>query len=198
VGGSTGGSSGSGGTSSTGGSNDGGGTSSTGGSNDGGGTNSGGQSGAGSGSDPERFAKLMADAGSDCRLREMRVRVRFEEEVFAARLTRRVIDGVSSVSGTEELLERHARLGHVVQLRWAAGAADGAQVPVSAWVKQDRQSDEPRYRCFDGEVKVRENRAGDAYYVFAADVVYEGHEDGSCGARTSADEAVLGCLPDEY
>lgn len=170
----------------------------TGGASSTGGSSTGGSSTGGSGSDADRITELMADAEEECRLREMRVVVQFEEDTFAARLTGRVVDGSLTVSGSEELLEQEARLGHTVRLRWASGVADGDRVPVSGWVMQSRDPEENRYRCFDGEVQVRVDRSGDAFYLFGADVVYEGNPDGTCGARTSADEVALGCLPHDY
>jgi hypothetical protein len=139
----------------------------------------------------------MERAQESCELLDMTVVVTFADEGLGARLTGRVVDGSLSVDGAEEVLEEQGISGHVVRLRWADGVSDGAQVPVSGWVKQAREPDASRYRCFHGEVLVRFNDRGDLFYVFAADMVSEATADGTCGAPTTEEE-VQGCLPSDY
>lgn len=170
--------------------------SSTGGSSPGG-SSPGGSSPGGSGGSDSNIAQLLETAQESCELLDMTVVVKFADEALGARLTGRVVDGSLAVEGEEEVLEQQARLGHVVRLRWADGVADGAQVPVSGWVEQSREPDSSRYRCFDGEVRVRVNDGGDVFYVFAADAVSDATADGTCGAPTAKEE-VYGCLPADY
>jgi hypothetical protein len=140
----------------------------------------------------------MNRAKESCELLEMKVVVKFADEPIGARLTGRVVDGSVMVEGADEVLKQEAILGHLAQLRWADGAADGAQVPVKGWIKQSREPDtDSRYRCFTGEVQVRADDRGEVYYIFAGNSLSEATADGACGAATTKEE-IHGCLPAEY
>jgi hypothetical protein len=140
----------------------------------------------------------MNRAKESCELLDMTVVVKFADESIGSRITGRVVDGSVMVEGAEEVLQQESITGHLVQLRWVDGAADGAQVPVKGWVKQIRDpATDSRYRCFNGEVQVRANDRGDVYYIFAGDSLSEATADGACGAATTKEE-IRGCLPAEY
>lgn len=140
---------------------------------------------------------MFGQASARVRISDSQV-LKFADESIGARLTGRVVDGSVMVEGADEVLKQESISGHLVQLRWADGAADGAQVPVKGWIKQIRDPDtNSRYRCFDGEVQVRYTNGGDTHYIFAAKSVSEAAADGTCGAATSK-EVVYGCLPARY
>ncbi len=151
--------------------------------------------GSGGGSD---IAGMINRAREQCELLDMTVVVKFAEDSVGTRLTGRVVEGSVMVEGADEVLKQEARLGHRVELRWADGVADGAQVKARGLVKQKRDPDSSsRYRCFDGEVQVRYTNGGDTYYIFASQSLAEAAPDGSCGAATTK-EAVYGCLPARF
>jgi hypothetical protein len=141
---------------------------------------------------------MINEAREQCELLDMTVVVKFAEDSVGTRLTGRVVEGSVMVEGADEVLKQEARLGHRVELRWADGAADGAQVKVHGLVKHNRDPDSTsRYRCFDGEVLVRYTNGGDTFYIFAAESLSEAAADGTCGAPTTK-EVVYGCLPARY
>lgn len=140
----------------------------------------------------------MNRAKEDCELLDMTVVVKLAEEMIGTRLTGRVVDGSVMVEGADEVLKQESIVGHLVQLRWVDGAADGAQVPVRGWIKQSRDPEtNSKYRCFNGEVQVRANDRGDIYYIFAGNSLFEATSDGACGAATNK-ETIHGCLPADY
>lgn len=174
----------------------------TGGSGTGGGTGGGepgtsGDATGGSGASTSAVDEMLTDAFNSCVLLDMAMMVKFSEDNFTAALDGRVVDGSLAMDGGDEVLQQESIAGHKVELRWGPGVADGDQVSVSGWVEQSRQSGENRYRCFDGQVRVRVDDRGDVFYVFASDTLYEASADGTCGAATSGEEA-YGCLPDDY
>lgn len=164
-----------------------------------GGSSTAGSSTAGSGGEGSfTLEEFMTRAKESCKLLDMTVVVKFADETIGSRLTGRVVDGSVMVEGADEVLKQESITGHLVQLRWADGAADGAQVPVKGWVKQTKDPDtDSRYRCFDGEVQVRYTEGGDTYYIFASQSLSEAAADGTCGAATSK-EVAYGCLPARF
>jgi hypothetical protein len=164
-----------------------------------GGSSTAGSSTGGSGGDGFTLTEFMNRAKESCELLDMTVVVKFADESIGARLTGRVVDGSVMVEGADEVLKQESITGHLVQLRWADGTADGEQVPVKGWLKQIRDPEtDSRYRCFDGEVQVRYTNGGDTYYVFAAQSLSEAAADGTCGAATTSKEVVYGCLPARF
>lgn len=173
----------------TGGDSDGdGGTTSGGGSSDGGTSTGGGSSGD--------LDELFADALEDCAYRALAASVQYSDRDFANLLESSLTASMTTIAEATETLEVETFLGHTMRLTWPASAQPGDRVAVSGFL-HDEDGAESRDRCFDGEVNVRVELGGEAFFVFASRTLYEATPDGTCGAPTT-DEVTLGCVSEDF